>query len=98
MSHFPVVLLYKTVEENNKKAYLVKCLDGIQWEALAAHFNCVDREQIMREHASKKLEDIIGPALDYASEKDRHLLSQSNICGVFSNNWDRKQKKLIGNH
>lgn len=74
MKNLPVLAVYKP-QGYSICAYIVKKCDGVQWSQIVNELQWPNKENLVKETVSRKLEGFVKPALAYASShKDRQIL------------------------
>ena len=72
MNHLPVVLAYKQTDNFNIHSCLIKRFSGVNWANLI-QMNWLGKETMLREEVASRIQSLIPEALEYASERDRHV-------------------------
>ena len=72
--NLPVLNVYKSFGDSIA-SFVVKKVSGIQWAKLIDDLNWPNKENLMKQGVTERLQGIIKPALSYAStERNRHIL------------------------
>lgn len=73
MLYLPVIQVYRTVKRQTE-AFIVKKPNGTDFAKLIESIEWAHRNDLLKNSVSEKLENIFLQALNYCTEKDRHIL------------------------